>query len=198
MIMARPLRYLVLGAAVLFTSTVAMAQIPIADPNARLRLGLNLVPMPFGSFKATAFGMDFSTDTAFAFGVMPAIDYLITPYFFAGFAPQFTFNVKAKDGGGDAGHAIDLLLRLGGNAPVADNIELYGYLAPGYSIVSSSGGGDSATGFALGFHGGAILDISPTVFTNFELGYQLGFQTLNDFDSKVNYFQIGLGVGLRL
>lgn len=198
MIMARPLRYLVLGAAVLFTSKVAVAQIPIADPNARLRLGLNLVPMPFGSFKTTLNSIELSTDTAFAFGLMPAIDYLLTPYFFVGFAPQFTFNVKTKNGNEDAGNAVDLLLRLGGNAPVADNIELYGYLAPGYSIVSSSGGGDSATGFALGFHGGAILNISPTVFTNFELGYQLGFQTLNDFDSKVNYFQIALGVGLRL
>src|SRR5882757_126287 len=198
MIKARPLRYLVLGAVLLFTSSVAMAQIPLADPNAKLRLGLNLVPMPFGSFKATSLGTEISTATAFGFGIMPTIDYLLTPYFFAGFAPQFTFNVKSKNGGEDASHATDLLLRLGGNAPVADKIELYGYLAPGYSIISSSGGGDSATGFTLGFHGGGIYDISPPVFANVELGYQLGFQKLHSFDTKLNYFQVGLGIGIRL
>jgi hypothetical protein len=197
MIMARPLRYLVLGAAVLFTSSVAKAQIPLADPMAKLRVGLNLVPMPFGSFKTTLTGSEISIDTAFAFGLMPAIDYLLSTYYFVGFAPQFTFNVNGKDGAGDAAKAVDLLVRLGGNAPVADNIELYGYIAPGYSIVFPNGG-DNPAGFVLGFHGGAILDISPTVFTNLEIGYQVGFQTVNSSDYKLNYFQIGIGAGFRL
>jgi Outer membrane protein beta-barrel domain len=197
MIMATPLRCLLLGAAVLFTSTVARAQTPLVDSTKKLRLGLNLVPMPFGSLKATVLGTEFSTDTAFAFGVMPAIDYLFNPYFFAGFAPQFTFNVKGKNAEGDAGKAVDLLVRLGGNAPVADTIELYGYVAPGYSIVIPAMG-DNSTGFTLGFHGGAILELSPTMFANFEIGYQLGYQQLNGFDYKLNYFQVGLGAGIRL
>jgi hypothetical protein len=175
-----------------------MAQTPLADPNSKVRIGLNLVPMPFGTAKVSLGGLgSFSGDTAFAFGVMPTVDYSINPYFFAGFAPQFTFNVKGKDSTGDAGKMVDLLLRLGGNAPIADAIQLYGYLAPGYSIVIPPVG-DNSTGFVLGFHGGVMLDLTPNLFLNGEVGYQLGYQTVHDFDYKLNYFQIGLGAGLRL
>jgi hypothetical protein len=196
--MARHLHYLVFGALGLCASTAAMAQTPLADPNSKIRLGLNLVPMPFGTAKANLGGLgEASNDTAFAFGIMPAIDYSFHPYFFAGFAPQLTFNVKGKSSGGDAGKMLDLLLRVGGNAPVADTIQLYGYVAPGYSIVMQPVG-DNSTGFVLGFHGGAMLDLTPTMFLNGELGYQLGYQKIHDFDYKLNYFQIGLGAGLRL
>jgi hypothetical protein len=193
--MARHLQYLVLGAWVLCASTAAVGQTPLANPNAKLRVGLNLVPMPFGTAKATLGALEASSDTAFAFGIMPAVDYSFHPYFFVGFAPQFTFNVKGKDAG-DSGKMLDLLLRVGGNAPVADTVQLYGYVAPGYSIVMPPMG-DNSTGFTLGFHGGAMLDLTPTMFLNAELGYQLGYQKLHDLDYKLNYFQIGLGAGLR-
>jgi hypothetical protein len=192
--MIRQIRHLVLVVALL-APVAARAQTPLADPNAKLRLGFNLVPMPIGSIKASFGGLEASADSAFAFGIMPTIDYLFHPYFFAGFAPQLTFNVKGKDAG-DAAKMLDFLFRVGGNAPVADNIELYGYLAPGYSIIIPSMG-DNATGFVLGFHGGGILDLTPTSFLNLELGYQLGYQKLHDVSFKVNYFQIGLGGGLR-
>jgi hypothetical protein len=182
----------------MLAARVAAAQTPLADPNSKLRLGLNLVPMPFGKAKANISGLgEASADTAFAFGIMPAADYILSPYFFVGFAPQLTFNIKGKDFTGDAGKMLDFLVRAGGNAPVADTIELYGYLAPGYSIVIPPMG-DSSKGFVLGFHGGAILDLAPNLFVNLELGYQFGFQKVHDFDYKLNYFQIGLGGGMRL
>jgi hypothetical protein len=197
-IMVTRLHYLILGVWTLCAATAAMAQTPLADQNSKVRVGLNLVPMPFGTAKLTlgALGTA-SNDTAFAFGVMPAVDYTFTPYFFVGFEPQLTFNVKGKNASGDAAKMLDLLLRVGGNAPVADTIELYGYLAPGYSIVMPSAG-DNATGFVLGFHGGAIFDLTPKLFLNAELGYQLGYQSIHDLDFKLNYFQIGVGAGLRL
>src|SRR4051812_11180546 len=183
-----------LGASI--APTAAQAQTPLADPNLRLRGGVSLVPMPFGSVKAKFGSLEASSGTKFAFGIMPAGDYLINQYFFVGFAPQFTFNVKPKDATGDAGTMVDLLIRVGGNAPVADNIELYGYLAPGYSIVFIPDS-DNATGLVLGFHGGAMLDLTPSVFLNLELGYQFGFQAVHDLDFKLSYFQIGLGAGTR-
>src|SRR3954467_14437974 len=90
--MGRHARYLVFIAFGLFAPTTATAQTPIADPAAKLRLGLNLVPMPFGTAKVNlgALGTP-SSDTAFAFGVMPAVDYALNPFFFVGFAPQLTF-----------------------------------------------------------------------------------------------------------
>jgi hypothetical protein len=196
--MAKRLHSLVLGVWALCACTAAMAQTPLADPNSKVRVGLNLVPMPFGTAKVSLGSLGTaSTDTAFAFGLMPTVDYTFNPYFFVGFAPQFTFNVKGKDSSGDAGKMLDLLLRVGGNAPVADTLQLYGYLAPGYSIVMAPVG-DNSSGFVLGFHGGVILDLSPNLFLNGELGYQLGYQQVHDLDYKLNYFQIGLGAGLRL
>ena len=195
--MARHLRILTLGALGALFSTAAMAQTPLASPTAKLRLGLDLVPMPFGSAKAHVQGFgDLSNDTAFAFGIMPTADYLLNQYFFIGFAPQLSFNIKGKDAN-EAGKMLDLLVRVGGNAPIADTVELYGYLAPGYSIVFVPNS-DNSKGFVFGFHGGAIFDLTPTAFLNAELGYQIGFQTYQSFDYKLSYFQIGLGGGIRL
>jgi len=180
----------------------APAAAPAAEPAAaasasKMRVGLNLVPMPVGSLK----GSGTSVDLKFAFGVLPFFDYSLTPNFFIGIEPQYTFNVKPKSATGDAGKELDILLRVGGGAPVADKIQIYGYLSPGYSVVYPPTG-SNASGLALGVHAGGMMDLSPTMFLNAELGYQLGFQKVSvggtDFDTKFNYFQIGLGGGIRL
>jgi hypothetical protein len=166
---------------------------------AKMRVGFNIVPMPIGTLKASALGMTFSSDAAFAFGVLPFFDYMVSPNFFVGFGPTFVFNVKGKDGG-TAAKELDLSVRLGGGAPISDTMQLYGYLSPGYSIIMPSMG-DSAKGFALGVHAGAMYSISPTAFLNGELGYQVGFQKISvggmSADFKVSYVQIALGGGLR-
>src|SRR4051812_35706499 len=97
-----------------------------ASGESKMRLGLNVVPMPFlGKLKASAGGLDTSTDAAFAFGIMPVFDYLVTPNFFVGAAPMYTFNVKGKDQMGDASKELDLMLRVGGLLPVADKLQVY-------------------------------------------------------------------------
>src|SRR4029077_4933938 len=116
-------------------------------------------------------------DTSFAFAVMPVFDYLVLPNFFVGIAPSYAFNVKPKDATGDAGKELDIMLRLGGGLPVAEKIGVYGYAAPGYSVVSPPQG-DSYKGLILGLHAGGMMDIASNLFVNAELGYHLGFQKL--------------------
>jgi hypothetical protein len=166
-----------------------------------LRLGVTLAPMPAGKVKGSA-GSDL--DLAFAFALAPVLDYSINQFLFVGLAPQYVFNVKPKDVDGSAGSELDLRLRVGGNAKVADTLMLYGYLAPGYGIVMPSDDykGDNPKGFVLGFAGGAMLDFTPSLFGNAEVGYQVGYQKANflgvDTDFKTNYFHVGLGLGYRL
>jgi hypothetical protein len=165
--------------------------------DSKMRLAVMLVPMPLGSLKTNLGGTESSADSAVAFAVMPVFDYLVLPNLFVGVAPSYAFNVKAKDGGGDALSQIDLLLRVGGGYPLNEKLQLYGYGAPGYSIIRPSEG-DSAKGLVLGLHAGAMFDVASKVFLSGELGYQLGFQKVSDTDLKTNYLQIGLGVGMRI
>ena len=215
---------MVFGALAVTASSVAMAQgtpavVPAAalvDPAAtppptataagspttarsasKMRLGVTLVPMPFGSLKTNALGSETSVDSAIAFAVMPVFDYLVLPNVFVGAAPSYTFNVKGKDSSGDAASQLDLLLRVGYGLPVNDKLGLYGYASPGYSIISPPAG-DSAKGLVLGLHAGAMYDVASNLFLNGQLGYQLGFQKISDTDFKSNFLQIGLGVGMRL
>lgn len=170
----------------------------------KMRLGINLVPSPYGSYTVGAGGASTSETTAFAFGVMPVFDYLVHPNFFVGVGPTYTFNVKAKDAGGDASKELDLLLRLGGGMPVNEKLGVFGYLSPGYSIIQLPSGavGDNPKGFALGVHAGAMFSLTPTMFLNGQLGYQLGMQKTTvagvDVDANINLLQIGLGAGVRL
>jgi len=169
----------------------------------KMRLGLNVVPMPFGTLKYSVLGFSGSSDTKFAIGAFPFFDYLFTPNLFGGIAVQYTFNIKPKDGNGDAAKELDIMLRLGGGGYVADKLQLYGYLSPGYSIimVPSDAGTNNPKGFMLGFHAGAMYDVTPGAFLNLEVGYQLGFQSVSQggvsADFKSNFGQIGLGGGIR-
>ena len=174
------------------TATASGGAAATAD-DSKMRLGVVLVPMPIGSLKSPGG----SVDSAVAFAVMPVFDYLVLPNLFVGVAPSYAFNVKAKDGGGDASSQIDLLLRVGGGLPLNEKLQLYGYAAPGYSIVRPPEG-DSAKGLVLGLHAGAMFDIATKLFLSGEVGYQLGFQKVSDVDLKTNYLQIGLGIGKRI
>jgi hypothetical protein len=170
-----------------------------------MRLGITLSPMPVGTFKVSALGMSESADTKFAFGIVPTFDYNINEYFFAGLAPQIILNVMPKDTTGSAGKELDLRARVGANAKIADTIRLFGYLAPGYSIImipDKMDGASNPAGFVLGFAGGALFDLTPSVFANAEVGYQVGFQGMSimgvSVDAKTNYLHVGLGIGVRL
>jgi hypothetical protein len=175
----------------------------------RMRLGLVLSPMPVGTLKSEILGTEVSTDTSFAFAIMPTFDVGLGQFLFVGLAPQFIFNVKGKDdegsGDDDAARELDLRARVGAIAKVADTVRVFGYVAPGYSIIMApdkDDGVDNPAGFVLGFAGGALADISPTTYLSGEVGYQLGYQKFDfggaSIDSKSNYLHIGIGIGMRL
>jgi hypothetical protein len=199
-----------LGVLGLVTAVTSLApgrlQAQELPPDSRMRLGLTLVPMPFGSLTLAStiypgVSVSGSVDAKVAFGIMPSFDYLLTRYFFVGVAPQLTFDVKPQNATGDAARELDLLIRLGANAPIADTIQLYGYIAPGYSVVMLPHL-DDGTGFCLGFHGGAMFDLTPKAYLAAELGYQFGYQSTSilgqSVDTKTNYFHLGLGAGVHL
>lgn len=196
----RVMGVLLVAASLISGSAVAQDLARPGYPDSRMRLGLNVVPAPFGTVKTEVAGVSTSTDLALAFGVRAFFDYLITPNFFIGFGPTYVFNIKT-DNDDSSGTALDLLLRLGGNAPVSDTVQLYGYLSPGYSIVMPPEGAD-AKGLALGLQAGAMYSLSRTAFLNGELGYQIGFHSRSflgtDVDTKFSYMQIALGGGIRL
>jgi hypothetical protein len=182
------------------TATAAGPQ-PLGETSA-LRVSLTVAPMPAGTLKASAGAFKAEGDTAFAVGLIPSIDLALGQFAFVGFAPQYIFNVKGKDATGDAGSELDLRLRVGGNAKVADTIMLFGYAAPGYGIVMPSGDGENAKGFVLGFAGGAMLALTPGMFLSAEVGYQVGYQKVEvanvSGDLKTNYMHIGVGLGFRI
>jgi hypothetical protein len=189
-------------------SAAALAQAPpsvagglATAPIGRMRLSFSLVPAPLGSFSTNVLGSDMSFDTAIAFGLRPAFDFSINDYFFVGIAPQLMLNVKSEDED-DAGKALDLMVRVGGHAPVAETVHLFGYLAPGYSIIYPSFGDEDPAGFALGIAAGAIYSFPGSLFLVADIGYQIGFQEVTvlgaDFDAKLSYLLIGLGVGAKL
>ena len=163
----------------------------------QMRLSLDVVPAPLGKFKTKFGDSDVSSDAAMAFGLRVAFDYSINEYIFVGFGPQALFNVKGKDFDGDAAKQFDLSARLGGHAPIGDNLHLYGFLSPGYSILSPPKG-DAAKGFSLGVAVGALVSFpGSNFFLNGELGYHMTFLSVDGVDFKTNYPLIALGGGVK-
>ncbi|HEY2903086.1 MAG TPA: hypothetical protein VGL59_21065, partial [Polyangia bacterium] len=173
-------RTLIIGAALLATATIppgSSQAAPAGEAPGTFRVGLNLVPEPFGQFtfsgqilgvRATA-----SQDTAFAFGFAPYIDYNLLPNFFLGFQPVYSVHVKPDLANADAGEQLDLLIRAGGQFELVPRLWLYGYLAPGYSVIMVPHA-DNPSGLVFGFHVGAAYDVTRTIYANFQLGYQWG------------------------
>lgn len=180
-------------------SVEATAAPPAPGP---IRLGLTLVPAPFGTLKSGTPGAEFSVGSQFAFAVMPVLDISRAHHLFVGFAPCYTFNIKAKNGPDDAASELDLLLRIGAEVAATDRIQLYGYLSPGYAFMYGLPTGVSARGPVIGLHAGGRLDLTATFFVNAEVGYQMGFQTVSTSGSNpdwyASFFQIGLGGGVRI
>lgn len=119
---------------------------------------------------------------------------------FVGFAPSYTFNIKAKNGPEEGSRELDLLLRIGAEAAATDRLQLYGYLSPGYGFMHGLPSDLSAAGPVLGLHGGGRLDLTSTFFVNAEAGYQMGFLTASPNGSVqyAGFVQIGLGAGVRI
>lgn len=176
-----------------------------AEAPGRARVSLGIVAAPVGSYTVRGFGLSGSGDTEPAFALRPAIDFSLSDYVFIGFSLQYVMNVNTDglaNANVDASKALDLLARVGAHAPVADVVHLFGYVAPGYSIIYPPNDGNKPQGFVLAASGGALFSVGSRAFLTGEIGYQWGFQELTiantDFDANLNYLLLSLGLGIKL
>ena len=156
--------------------------------------------VPVGSLEFDAGGDSDSISTEMAFGVGGQIDYWVNANISVGFAPRVVLNIKPEDEE-ESATQIDLAARVQYHHPVNPQTQAFGFVAPGYSILSlpDEAGDISPKGFILGFGGGVRYAVNPTMFVQGEAGYTLGFQggTEQDIDYTfaTNLLHIGIGVG---
>jgi len=189
------------GPATAATATAEDAGTAPADAS-KMRVGVMLVRTPFGVLRRESVESESSVNSGFAFALMPTFDCVPRPDVFIGLAPSYTFHVKVRGADVDPSRQLDLLLRLGGTAPAGHRLHPYGYLALGYSFISGLPDGSGAQGMVIGLHAGSLLDLTPTLFLEAEVGYQTGFQrnvhSLTESDARTTFVQLGAGVGVRL
>ena len=195
-----------IAAAIISIAALSHARLAAADRNSEgenhVRLSADVDLYPTGNIDLGG-TPDVSGSTAFAYGVGVAGDYQIGRNIFIGVAPRVSFNVKASDNsGGDAGTDYDLRARVGAAFTVAPRIGVYGYVAPGYSIITGPNT-NADKGFALGIAAGASYAMTTTTRVYGELGYSFGFQSTpdvagsgNSIDVHVDYFHLAFGVSL--
>ena len=189
----------VLSITVLATARSAAAD-SIADDGSKLRLSADVDLYPTGNIDIGG-TPDISGSTAFAYGVGVAADYQLNRNIFIGVAPRIIFNVTSSDNSGDnAGTDYDLRARIGAGFGVAPKLRVYGYVAPGYSIITGSNQ-NADNGFTLGIAAGASYAINSTTHAYGELGYSFGFQSTTDtggtgdtIDVHVDFFHLAFGV----
>jgi hypothetical protein len=177
----------------------------IAGPSSRLRLSVNLAPLVTGTIGSDLGAFPNDDDADLAFALAPALDYAVNRILFVGLHPQYVFGVKKQKSRGDATYEINLRARIGAIFPARDKVHLFGYLAPGYSILKPTedlGDVGRPHGFACAAAIGLLADLTPTVFFSSELGYQRGFQKGDqfgfDYAYETSFVGLGFGVGLRL
>lgn len=166
--------------------------------DSKVWIGGHLGLSPIGSLEASASGggnsVSASVDAAAAFEIGGLIEYRVTPNISIGFTPTVLLNVKGTDDK-DSATALDLPLRLSAGANVAPRVRLYGFAAPGYSILfppsDAQGNTTHPSGFMLGFGGGVGYRVAPKFMLAGELGYQFRFLSTSeqgvDISLHVNY-----------
>lgn len=186
----------------LFAPGLAHAQ-GAAEPGAdsKVWVGGELGLSPLGTLKASVGDTSLSTDAAAAFGIGGLLEFHVSPIISIGFAPNLLLHVKATDDT-TSGSELDLPVRLAVGTEVAPKVRLYGFVAPGYSILfpPSDTQGDimHPSGFMLGFGGGAGFRIAPRLMVTGELGYQFRFLSTSvqgiDVSFQANYLTFAVGV----
>lgn len=164
----------------------------------RLRVGGSVSVLPVGEIEASVGNQSASADTEMATALGGVIEYQIGPNFAIGFTPRVIFNIKPEDAE-ESAEELDLVLRLIGNVPVGVNVDLYGFAAPGYSVLyvpDWPDGVDDPAGFLFGLGGGVALDVNPQFRLAAELGYQLGGQEVEvqgrTLDVHTSFLHLGV------
>jgi hypothetical protein len=178
-----------------------------AEP--RVWLGGHFGLSPVGTLKATAKAngneASNSVDTATAFEVGAHFDVKIMPFLSVGLAPAVLLHVKGQDDT-DSASQLDLPLRVTAGGNVMPQLRIYGFVAPGYTILfppaDQMGNSDRLSGFMVGFGGGVGFHVAPRFAVTGELGYQFRFPsetrtvlgTPVDLTIQANYLTFALGV----
>ena len=178
---------------------------PLASVRAeRVRLGGTVSVLPLGQAHVEGEGLSESEDTATAVGIGGIVEVQLLTNLAIGFAPRLLLNVKGEDGT-ESGKELDLALRVIGNVPVGRMVQLYGFAAPGYSIIYIPDWPDELSnpaGFIFGFGGGVGFDLNPRFRLAVELGYQLGAQRVTEqgetVDLEISYLHLGVSALARL
>lgn len=190
----------------------------VADDDATARgmaVGADLELAPSGSITTQIGSSSSTTDAAASYGIGGLFDFGVSRYLSIGFAPRYLLNVKASNsqnnpgGSNDTATELDLRARIAAHVPVANKLQAYGYVAPGYSIIfapSNSNNSDNATGLSLGFGGGVQYQIKPSLALTGELGYQVGYQSVtvdvlglkSDIEFETRYLHFGVGLLLAI
>jgi hypothetical protein len=165
--------------------------------------GLGFELLPIGQFTVRNGNVSVTTDATMAYGLAPFLDFAPAPYFTIGVAPRFLLNVKPQDVD-DSATQLDLRARAMGHLPIAPAARLYGYVAPGYSIMYPPDwpeGLSLPSGFILALAGGGSYDFDPSGFVTLEIGYQFGWQSVTDSGMTIelsdDFFHVGAAVGTR-
>jgi outer membrane protein with beta-barrel domain len=158
--------------------------------------------LPVGTFKVDIPGVGSdSTGTKAAYGLAGQIDYWVTDALSVGFAPRYILSVNTSASKGDSATELDLRVRVQYNHQVNPMFQLFGFVAPGYSIIIPPDDSQSSKGLAIGFGGGGRYLINDKLFAQGELGYQLGFQKITEGSTRAtvatNYLHIGVGIGTQ-
>ena len=192
----------------LFASTAFADDLGVAaSAKPKASLGAQIDLLPTGTLTTDGAGppIDGDYDAAFAFGIGVNFDYDLTPNISIGLAPRVIFNVIADAASDDADSdkEIDLRARVRAHFPIADKLEAFGFLAPGYSIIvlPSDFDIDNPAGLVVAFGAGLSYDVSDKLYLTGEIGYQLGFQSVDvggqSIDNTTDYLHFGFGAGTR-
>jgi hypothetical protein len=161
-----------------------------------IKLGGQLQVLPASELEGENVSIDLKTSLA----LVGTFDYAVHPNIDVGAAPRIAFGLKPEEYDGDESLTqFDLAARVTGHTPVGAKVEVFGFVSPGYSIISSSDDDDdSSTGLILGLGGGAAFAVTPTIALVGELGYTLGFQSVDGDKAASNLLHLGFGVQAAL
>jgi hypothetical protein len=145
-------------------------------------------------------GENASIDLKTAFALVGTFDYAVHPNIDIGAAPRIVLGLKPADfDADDSLTQYDLAARVTGHAQVAPAFQVYGFASPGFSIITSpDDDDDSSSGLILGLGGGGAFAVTPRLSLVGELGYTLGFQSVDDNKVATNLLHIGFGVKASL
>jgi hypothetical protein len=180
-------------------SVVLLLAAPLGAARAdNLRLGGTVSVLPVGQLHAEAEGFGSqSADTATAVGLGVMFEVQVLTNVAVAVAPRLLLNVKGEDDDQSA-KELDLAFRLIGNVPVSRLAQLYGFVAPGYSILyvpDWPDGLDNPAGFVFGLGAGVAFDVNDQLRLAGELGYQFGAQKVSEqgqtLELESSYLHLG-------